>query len=229
MQKYKGLIFDFNGVLLWDQHLHDEIWKKIAKEIRGKDLSEDELKEVLHGRTNRAVLEYLLGRPVDGKELEVWITKKELQYQDVARQLGSKYQLSPGTTQLLDTLRTKNISFTIATSSPKMNVDFFNKMLHLDTWFDMTKVVHDDNTFPSKPAPDIYLKAAERLSLKPEDCVVIEDARSGIAAAHAAGIGYIIAIGLKETHDALRQVDGVSEVIETLGEVDVQKLLDSRR
>ena len=105
-----------------------------------------------------------------------------------------------------------------------MNVGFFNEMLHLDTWFDMEKVVNDDGTFPGKPAPDIYLKAANILSLKPEDCVVIEDARSGIAAAYAAGIGYILAIGPKQSHASLQALPGVNEVVERLDEVDVARL-----
>lgn len=224
MEKYRGLIFDFNGVLLLDQPLHDRIWSQIAVGIRGKELTEDEIRKLFHGRTNKSVLEYLLGRTIEGDELETWITKKESQYQEVAKQLGSEYRLSLGATELLDALKARNIPFTIATSSPKMNVDFFNKVLHLDRWFDMTKVVHDDNTFPSKPAPDIYLRAAEKLSLKPEDCVVIEDARSGIASAHAAGIGHIIAIGPKESHESLRKIMGVSEIIETLDQVNVATL-----
>src|SRR3990167_9078101 len=224
MEKFKGLIFDFNGVLLLDQELHEAIWKKTAFEITGRRLSDEEFKNVFHGRTNKGVLEYLFGSEIEPRELQRLATKKELLYQEVARGLGSEYRLAPGAPHLLDTLRQRNIPFTIATSSPKMNVGFFNEMLHLDTWFDMEKVVNDDGTFPGKTAPDIYLKAANILSLKPEDCVVIEDARSGIAAAYAAGIGYILAIGPKQSHASLQALPGVNEVVERLDEVDVARL-----
>ena len=61
MEKFKGLIFDFNGVLLLDQELHDAIWKKTAFEITGRRLSDEEFKNVFHGRTNKGVLEYRFG------------------------------------------------------------------------------------------------------------------------------------------------------------------------
>ncbi|MDO8513961.1 MAG: HAD family phosphatase [bacterium] len=224
MRRFKGLIFDFNGVLLLDQHLHDAMWKKVAAEIIGREVSEDEIKNIFHGRTNRSVLEYLFKRPLVGDELELWVTKKELAYQALARTVGAAYTLAPGATKLLDALRQRNIPYTIATSSPTMNIGFFNEMLGLDRWFDMQKIVCDDETFPGKPAPDVYVKASHVLSLKPEDCVVIEDASSGIAAAHSAGIGHIIAIGPKESHQSLQKIEGVSETIERLDEVDISRL-----
>ena len=224
MKRLKGIIFDFNGVLLLDQDLHDNIWKGIALGIRGKALSEEEIKNVFHGRTNRAALEYLFDKTLDRKDVEQWVTKKETAYQELARSIGPQYQLAPGAVSLLDELKLQNIPFTIATSSPEMNIGFFNRMLGLDKWFDVLKIAHDDGSIRSKPAPDLYLRAAEFLALAPGDCVVIEDARSGIASAHAAGIGHIIAIGPKDRHDVLRKIEGVDEVIESLDQIDVQKL-----
>ncbi len=224
MKKFKGLIFDFNGVLLLDQHLHDEIWKKVALEIRDREITDDEVKKIFHGRTNRSVLEYLLGRPVENEELQERAAKKELLYQDLAKTMGSEYRLSPGAATLLNYLHEHNVAYTIATSSPAMNIPFFNTMLGLDQWFDMGKIAFDDGTLRGKPAPDLYLRAAQLLSLEPRDCVVIEDASSGIAAAHAAGIGHIIAIGPRDSHETLRKMEGVSEVIEQLTEVDTSRL-----
>jgi len=224
--KYKGLIFDFNGVLLLDQELHDEIWKKYAKKISGKNVTDEEIEKKFHSRTNKGVLEYIFDKKLDPEDVEHYASEKESIYRDRARDLGSTYHLAPGASELLDELKQRGIFFTIATSSPKVNVDFFNERLHLDTWFDMSKVVGDDGRFPGKPAPDIYLHAAQLLALRPEECVVIEDARSGIAAAHAAGIGHIIAIGPKERHIELRAIEGVDEVIERLSEVDITALFE---
>ena len=227
MKKFKGLIFDFNGVLLLDQHLHDEMWRKISQEIRGRDLTDGEIKNIFHGRTNRSALEYLLDRPIGAEELAQLVIKKESAYQALARTIDpEKYTLAPGALQLLGELRERSTPYTIATSSPKMNIGFFNEMLGLDQWFDMRKIAFDDGKLRGKPAPDLYLRAAELLSLNPEDCVVIEDARSGIAAARAAGIGHIIAIGPKESHRSLQKIEGVSEVIGRLDEVDISRLFD---
>lgn len=224
MKKFKGLIFDFNGVLLLDQHLHDEIWSSYAEKIAGRKPSEDEIKNIFHGRDNKGVLEYLYQKELSADEVERHAREKELRYQRTAQSLGSEYQLAPSAVELLTKLQARRVPFTIATSSPKMNVDFFNEMLHLDTWFVMEKVAYVGGELRGKPSPDVYLRAAEMLSLQPEDCVVIEDARSGIAAARAAGIGHIIAIGPKESHESLQKVAGVSEVIESLDKVDVERL-----
>lgn len=224
MKKFKGLIFDFNGVLLWDTHLHDESWREFSEKLRGHPLTHDEQVERVHGQPNKNVQEYLLGRPVTKEESAEYVEQKEALYKTACLALGSEFKLSPGSIELLEYLKKENIPFTIATSSEIGNVRFFFEHLSLGTWFDINTVAFDDGTFRGKPAPDIYLKAARILSLKPEDCVVVEDARSGIAAAHAAQIGHIIAIGPKKSHEGLRQVAGVTEVIENLSEVDVSRL-----
>src|SRR3989338_5359299 len=224
MKKFKGLIFDFNGVLLLDQHLHDEVFKKVAFDITGRIPTDEEFKSIFHGRDNKGVFEYMTGRTLEPAELEQRAREKELAYQELCRKTGPSYRLSEGATELLENLRKRAIPYTIATSSPRMNIGFFNEMLNLEKWFDMDKVVCTEGAMRGKPAPDLYLRAAQMLELEPADCVVVEDARSGIAAAFAAGIGHIIAIGSKDTHGTLRKMDGVSETIERLDEVDVAGL-----
>ncbi|MBI5456358.1 HAD family phosphatase [Candidatus Kaiserbacteria bacterium] len=224
MKKYKGIIFDFNGVLLLDQHLHDEIWSDIAKKLIGRELTESEFKHNLHGRTNRSAVEYLRGGEASDADVDAVMLEKEHAYQALARRQGDAYHLNDGAIELFENLKKQTIPFTIGTSSPAMNIPFFDELLGLHTWFDLEKIVCDDGTLKGKPAPDIYLKAAAALGFNPKDCVVVEDARSGIAAALHAGIGYIIAIGPKTEHAALAAVRGVSEVIETLREVNVERL-----
>lgn len=196
MLKFKGLIFDFNGVLLIDQHLHDSVFRKTAERIMGRVPSEEEFRNSIHGRINKLIFEFFHGRGLSNDELTQEAHNKEFAYQELSIQEGEKYRLADGAKQILDELKNRKIPFTIATSSPSMNIGFFDKMLGLSQWFDITKIACDDGTMRGKPAPDLYLKAAQALNLEPKKCVVIEDARSGIAAAYAAGIGHIIAIGL---------------------------------
>ena len=96
--------------------------------------------------------------------------------------------------------------------SDKDNVDFFIEVFNLEKWFDLEQIVYDNGNIPGKPAPDIYLKAAENIGLAPKDCIVVEDALSGIKAAENAGIGNIIAIASMESTD-LYNLPCVSEVI----------------
>lgn len=224
MRKCKGLIFDFNGVLLLDQHLHDEVWGDIWRKA-GREPTEEEFKEHNHGRTNKLIFEYLLDRDLHGEELERRASEKELAYQTLARTQGDSYRLADGAVELFEELRGRGVPFTIATSSPPMNVAFYDEVLGLRQWFDMEKIVCADGTVRGKPFPDLYLKAAEMLSLPPSECVVIEDARSGIAAAHSAGIGRIIAIGPKDRWEELLLLEGVSQVVERLSDINIRKLL----
>ena len=72
--------------------------------------------------------------------------------------------------------------------------DFYFDIFKLGNWFDINKVVYDNGTFPGKPAPDIFLIASSKLGLDPSECLVVEDAFSGIKAARKANIGKIMAI-----------------------------------
>jgi beta-phosphoglucomutase-like phosphatase (HAD superfamily) len=126
----------------------------------------------------------------------------------------------------LDDLVKLEIPHTIATASGKNNVDFFIQHLDLDRWFEQEKIMYDDGQISGKPAPDLYLRAAENLNLSPESCVVVEDSHSGIQAAHAAGIGWLMALGPTQTHPKLAQLPGVDQVVESLQEVVCQDIFD---
>lgn len=214
--RMKGIIFDFNGVLWWDTELQEHAWSDMAATLRGLPLSDDEIAVHVHGRTNRHTLKYLMGRTVQGDELTQLTQHKERIYRQLCLDQGAAFTLSPGATDLLDFLAAHQIPRTIATASEKTNLDFFIAHLHLDRSFDIATIVYDDGTRPGKPAPDIYLQAAHQLRLAPAACIVVEDSQSGIQAAHAAGIGTIIALGPSTAHQRLAQLAGVSAVIENL-------------
>ena len=216
---FKRIIFDFNGVLWWDDDLQTQSWQSCAVVLRGSPLSEDELIGHMRGRTNGDILSYLTGRDVVGEELLALTDNKESVYRQRCLAQGEGFTLSPGAVDLFDSLIDSAIPRTIATSSERTNLNFFIEHLHLRRWFDESAISYDDGTFNGKPAPDIYLRAAANLNLDPADCIVVEDARSGIESAHAAGIGHIVAIGPRSRHEMLRLFPGVSEVIENLGQI----------
>lgn len=221
---FQGIIFDFNGVLWWDGHLHVEAWQYWAHKFWGRDLSDDEIAIHMHGRTNQHVFSYLIGREVHGDELKTLIDQKESFYRELCLAQGEGFALSPGAIDLLGFLAAFRIPRTIATASERTNLDFFVAHLGLSKWFNITDVVYDNGVLPGKPAPDIYRHAAHNLGLNPNQCVVVEDAYSGIQAASAAGIGHIIAIGPLSSHDKLRNIEGVDEVVENLGEIRREEL-----
>lgn len=109
---------------------------------------------------------------------------------------------------------------TIATMSDWGNVEFYIKHFHLEKWFEIDKIVYSNGIIPGKPAPDIYKIAAKNLDLKPKECIVVEDALSGIESARAAGIGKIIAICSEESPELYKAIPCVSGIINNFNEFD---------
>jgi HAD superfamily hydrolase (TIGR01509 family) len=223
-QYYEGLIFDFNGVLFWDDAIQRNSWRLFVSRLRDEPLTDEEIDLHVHGRNGRHTMEYLLGVPISQEKADELTEEKERIYRQMCLALEDQFVLSPGAVGLLNTLTLHKIPFTIATASGKRNVDFFARHLNLENWFDLENIVYDDGKTPGKPAPDLYLRAANRLGFAPEACVVIEDSRSGLQAAYHAGIGHIIALGPQSKHEQLVQFEGIDQVLETLGEVQVETL-----
>ena len=211
--KYKGIIFDFNGTLFFDSQKHYDAWKLFSKQLRGYEFSDDEMRNHMFGRTNEDIISYAIGKKPDRALCQKLAKEKESLYRQMCMEDKENFHFAPYAAEFLDFLCAKKIPHTIATMSEKDNVDFYIKEMHLRNWFDVDKIVYDNGTIPGKPAPDIYLKAAEKLCLKPSDCIVVEDAVSGIKAAKNAGIGYIIAIASMESEDLYKKMPEVDEII----------------
>lgn len=222
----RGVVFDFNGVLLWDTHLHEEAWQVFSARLRGRAFTSEEMDLHVHGRNNRHTLTYLTGRELTATELGSLIEQKEHTYHELAIAAGANYCFSPGALTLLAQLRERQIPFTIATASPKLNVDFYFEQLDLANWFDAEKLVYDDGSRPGKPDPALFLAAAEKINTPFAQCLLIEDSLSGLEAARRGGAGYIVALGPKEKQIQLQAVAGVNQVIAQLDELDVASLFD---
>ena len=190
----KGIIFDFNGTLFWDSEIQENAWKTFGTKLSGRNITDEEFNTYFHGRTNKDTLEYLTERVLTDKEVNELAQQKESIYRDLCKSDLNKFKLAPGVERYLNYLKENNIPFTIATASEINNVNFFIKEFQLDKWFDISKIVYDDGTFRGKPEPDIYLKASEALNIQPDNCIVFEDASSGIKSAKSAGVKEIIAV-----------------------------------
>lgn len=216
----KGIIFDFNGTLFFDSEKHLEAWREYSRKLRGTAFSDDEMRKYMFGRTNEDIIAYAIGKKPEPEMVEKLGREKEAVYRNMCIDDAENTVLAPGAVELLDFLKANNIPMTIATMSEKDNVDFYIKEFNLAKWFDIDKIVYSDGTLPGKPAPDIYMKAAKNLGLKPEECIVVEDAISGIEAAHSAHIGKIIAIASMESVELYKNIPAVSQIIKNFNEID---------
>ena len=217
---YKGIIFDFNGTLYWDSAKHKQAWREFSKIIRGSEFSDEEMVHHMFGRTNEEIIEYAIGRRPSPEMVEKYGQDKEALYRQRALNDSENFHLAKGAVEFLDFLKKNEIPRTIATMSDKVNVDFYFENFDLAKWFDIDKVVYADGIVPSKPAPDIYQIAAKNLGLEPKECIVVEDAISGIKSASSAGIGKIIAICSEEPYEFYLNMPEVSEIIRDFDEID---------
>lgn len=217
---YKGIIFDFNGTLFWDSEKHQEAWREFSKRLRDHAFTDEEMREYMFGRTNEDIIAYLIGKKPSAELVEKFAQEKEAVYRDMCRKDKEHTVLAPGAIDFLNYLVEYNIPHTIATMSEKDNVEFYIEEFKLAKWFDIEKIVYADGTIPGKPAPDIYIKAAKKLNLNPQDCIVVEDAISGIESAKNAGIGKIIAIASMESVALYKNIPAVSQIIKNFDEID---------
>ena len=190
---YKAVIFDFNGTLFEDYDIQEDAWKEVYRRHVGRDLGAQEFRSHFFGFGNVDILNYLNG--LDPKrQYDISITdEKEVIYRGICRNQPERVKFVPGVEETFDALKAAGIPIAIGTACEIKNVEFIYEAFRLDRWFRPENIIYDDRTFPLKPAPDVFLKAMERLDTAPEDCVICEDSKSGLLAAVRSGAGRVIA------------------------------------
>ena len=218
-----GVLFDFNGTLLFDGELQNESWHEFLEQKVGRKISEEEFNEHMHGINEIDALSYFVGKKLSQAQTEALEEEKEIIYRAKCLALGDEFKLAPGLPAFLDELKKNKIPFNLATASVMSNVKFFFERLNLGNWFKIDYVVHKDGNILSKPAPDMYLKAAEVIGLQVSDCVIFEDSRMGIKAAKAAHAKKIIGVMSSNDEETLKSY-GANEVI--FDYADLEKVMN---
>lgn len=187
----KGVVFDFNGTLFWDTDIHNRAWD-IFLEKNNIRLSDKEKNIKIHGKNNKDILNNLFADRLSNEEVSRLSTEKEKIYQQLC--LQTNMRLAPGAREFLSFLRNINISFTIATASELFNVDFYFEHLKLNSFFERSKVIFNNDSIRSKPDPQIFQMAINILGLKECETLIFEDSISGIIAAENAKAAKIIIV-----------------------------------
>ena len=183
--RYKGIIFDLDGVICHTDHYHYLAWKQLADKI-GVYFDEtinNRLRGVSRMDSLEIILERWTGEPLSGEEKEQLADEKNTIYKELLKQMSPK-DLSPEVKETLEHLRTRGLQLAIGSSS--RNARFILGQIGLEDFFDA--ISDGNNITKSKPHPEVFLMAADYLKLKPSDCLVVEDAKAGIDAAKAAGM-----------------------------------------
>ena len=217
----RGVLFDFNGTLLFDTPLHFEAWKIISEEIRENPFTKEEFEQKVNGMPNNKILKYL-NTNITEEEEQKYSEKKEELYKKLL--IESSIKLAEGAIELFEYLKKHNIKYTIATSSDFENIKLFTKKYDLQKWFDIDKIVYNDHTFKGKPCPDIYLIAAKKIGIDIKNCIIFEDTQNGVMAGEAAGAYKIIGITSSNSKEKMLKMKGCVAAIENYKNFDYSLL-----
>lgn len=190
IDKYKAFIFDLDGVVVSTDRCHYEAWKRLADE---EGIYFDEkINQRLRGVSRMESLEIVLeksSREYSNEEKLSMAERKNGYYRELIKELDKSAVLD-GAVEFIERLKKCGVKTAIGSSSK--NAVIILERLAMTELFD---AVADGNDIKnSKPAPDVFLKAGEKLGVSPEHCIVVEDADAGVEAAKSAGMD-VVAVG----------------------------------
>ena len=190
----KGVIFDLDGVIVSTDECHFQGWKRLADEEGIEFTREDNMR--LRGVSRMQSLEFLLEkatRTYTDEEKQEMAARKNSYYRELLQDITPD-DILPGAMEIMEELKKRGIKVAVGSSSK--NTPRILQRIDLENYFD---AVSDGNDIKrGKPDPEVFLIAAERLSLSPKVCLVVEDAKAGIEAALA---GNMKAMGVGAAQD----------------------------
>lgn len=210
----KGVILDLDGVIVDTVPLHFKAWKKMFGEY-GRNFTFKDYKEKVDGIPRLAGARAIL-TDLSDKELDKAAARKQRYFSEFLKADGIKvYETSR---RLMEELRSKGVKIAVISSSK--NCPYILEKAGLNKLPDIVISGNDIKEGKGKPDPWIFLTAAERLGLKPEECVVFEDALLGVEAGKR---GNMKTVGV-DRHDDPGRLSKADLIIKDLGELDFGRL-----
>jgi len=208
----QAVIWDLDGVIIDSADEHRRAWQRLAREEGIKFTDEDFW--ATFGKRNDDIIAILWG-PLSPEQVQLLRDRKEIYFRELIRQTAAPL---PGSMELMRSLHEAGYLQALASSAPIENIQLISEVLGLERY--LTALVSGETVPHGKPAPDIFLKAAQELHIEPSRSLVIEDAVAGVEAAHAAGMR-CIAVASNRDLPGLRKAE---LMVKTLLEVDVKRV-----
>ncbi len=185
-----------DGVIVDNHIFHYKSWQAICEKY-GKPLTEEGYKNNLNGRTLTEVVKFIFEEEMPLERVREIGNEKEEMYREL---YAPHLKATAGIESFLQTCKEAKISMAVGTSAPVENVDFTLDGLGFRSYF--SAILDERAVTKGKPNPEIYMKCAKALDIANQNCIVFEDAVSGIKAGQAAG-SKVIALATSHEREEL--------------------------
>lgn len=212
----KGVFFDFNGTLYFDQDINKITWKQTIDKLSDNKINFEPFYKKYKSIMDFIVVEdafKLINKKYSKEDVDYFVNYKENAYRQYGIDHG-RTKLPAGAEKVLDYLKEKNIPVILCTSSIIENVEYYYKYFDLEKWFVFDQTVYDTGEYTSKSK--MYQECAKRLNIKIEDGVVFEDSPKSIQEAIEAGAKKVVAIKRDDTPP----LQEIKQVINDFTELD---------
>ena len=215
--KIKAVIWDMDGVIADTAPYHLKAWQAVFQK-RGINFSEADFKRHF-GQRNDTIIRDALGQGASQNEIDAIAREKESNFRKTIRQ---RIKPLPGVITLLKSLAEHGFKLALASSAPIENIQLLMTGLDLNNCFKV--IISGRDIAEGKPSPQGFLLAAQKLEVKPENCIVIEDAVAGVTAAKRARM-HCVAVTNTHPRTSLMEADLIVDTLEAVGVKDFEELL----
>ncbi|MFA6295995.1 MAG: HAD family phosphatase [Patescibacteria group bacterium] len=204
-----AIIFDMNGVIINDEAIHELAFKEVCKKYN-IILTSQGYKDLCMGKTDeQGFIEIIKKYKLDNVKISNLVEQKSTKYLELIPKNIKSY---PGVIDLIKKLHKKFI-LALASSSSRQEIEMVLNYFKIKKLFKI--IISADDISKSKPDPEPYLLTTKKINQKPENCLVIEDSKSGIMSAKRAGMK---CIAITTTHNE-KELVGADVIINKFSEI----------
>ena len=221
MKQYAA-IFDMDGTLVDNNPYHFKTWKALFEQYNRVEVTPELYNEQLSGVPGMVIMRNFFGDDYTEEQMTAMFADKTRNYKEAYAPYVAPVN---GLERFLTELKNAGVKLAVASSATEANIEFILSKLPVKHLFDT--VVDGPRVSKAKPNPQIFLKAAEDLGIRPENCVVFEDSLSGVKAGNAAGMK-VVGITTSHTGAELQPVDRVITDYTEITERDIAALFEKK-